>query len=147
MNKRRTKNWDLIFLLAALIRVERIVCIADFVYLYNINCFSYFACRFHLSYFNCMYSFILLWLVYSYPQNIFFFFFFNAVENLSDDVDCVLNCDSKSASFSSAIADSYLHLPIVVRERQHIHCSKGFFFFFFIVQLHTVFDLFNLAAW
>lgn len=35
------------------------------------------------------------------------------VENLSDGVDCVLNCDSKSVSFCSPTADSYLHLPIV----------------------------------
>lgn len=34
--------------------------------------------------------------------------------NLLDDVDCVLNCDSKSnVTFSFSSADSYLHLPIV----------------------------------
>ncbi|THU52410.1 hypothetical protein C4D60_Mb10t03700 [Musa balbisiana] len=33
--------------------------------------------------------------------------------NASDDVDCVLNCDSNSGSFSFPSASSQLHLPIV----------------------------------
>lgn len=35
------------------------------------------------------------------------------VENISDGVDCVLNCDSKSISFCSSSSDAYLHLPIL----------------------------------
>ncbi|CAL9059873.1 uncharacterized protein C3F10.06c-like [Musa acuminata AAA Group] len=35
------------------------------------------------------------------------------VFNASDDVDCVLNCDSNSGSFSFPSASSQLHLPIV----------------------------------